>query len=107
MREEAAVTRSVQCNFAVRTNKMEFITQNGLFLSQVFFSLVGVGFSMAMLVRGEDASIYLPIMTTIIGVWTPNPLSSKQPSTQEIAGAAADAVRSRLAPLAGVRVIQD
>lgn len=86
---------------------MDFLSHNGLFLSQVFFSLVGVGFSIAMLVRGEDASIYLPIMTTIIGVWTPNPLSMKQPNSQDIAIAAADAVRSRLAPLAGVRVIQE
>lgn len=86
---------------------MDFMVHNGLFLSQVFFSLVGVGFSIGMLIRGEDASIYLPIMTTIIGVWTPNPLSNKQPTTHEIAGAAADVVSSRLAPLAGVRVIQD
>jgi hypothetical protein len=86
---------------------MGFLNQNGLFLSQVFFSLVGTGFSIGMLIKGEDASIYLPILTTIIGVWTPNPLSMRQPSTQEIVNAAADTVRSRLAPLSGVRVVQD
>ena len=86
---------------------MTFLSQNGLFLSQVFFSLVGVGFSIGMLVKGEDASIYLPILTTIIGVWTPNPLSMRQPNTQEIVTAAADAMRSRLVPMTGIRVVQD
>jgi len=53
----------------------EFITKHGLFLSQLIFSLIGVGFSIGMLVDNKDPSIYLPILTSIVGVWTPSPMS--------------------------------
>ncbi len=52
-----------------------YITEHGLFLSQFFFSVIGVGFSITMLVLGNDPSIYLPIFSTIIGVWVPSPIS--------------------------------
>ncbi len=54
---------------------MTFLAKNGLFIAQCFFSSVGVGFSIAMLIRDKDPSIYLPILTSILGVWTPNPLT--------------------------------
>jgi hypothetical protein len=58
-----------------------YISSHGLFIGQFFFSLIGATFSIAMLVRGEDASIYLPVLSGIIGVWVPSPLSAaKQPS---------------------------
>lgn len=69
-----------------------FIEKHGLFMSQFFFSALGVGFSIGMLLRGNDPSIYLPILTTVIGVWTPNPLSmsrtmqqASQPVVQDMA----------------------
>lgn len=53
----------------------DFIAKHGLFLSQLFFSTVGMAFSIAMLVNDKDASVYLPILTTIVGVWIPSPMS--------------------------------
>lgn len=82
---------------------MDFMTHHGLFISQVCFSFIGVGFSIAMLSSGKDPSIYLPILTTIIGVWTPNPLSNRQTNTNEIANTT-NVPRSRLVPLESVRV---
>ena len=55
-----------------------YINDHGLFLSQFFFSLIGIGFSVTMIVLGNDPSIYLPIFSTIIGVWVPSPLSKQR-----------------------------
>lgn len=47
-----------------------------LFISQITFSIVTVGFCMGMIIRNPEpatTSIYLPIMTSIIGVWLPQP----------------------------------
>jgi hypothetical protein len=65
---------------------MTFVSKHGLFLSQFFFSAVGVGFSIAMLIKGNDPSIYLPILSTIIGVWTPNPLSQQKVLAPAVSG---------------------
>jgi hypothetical protein len=70
--------------FCIVNIKMTSIKEHGLFLSQFFFSAVGVGFSISMLVRGKDPSIYLPILTTIIGVWTPNPLAQHKSANEGI-----------------------
>jgi hypothetical protein len=42
---------------------------------QVMFSLFGFIFCVAMLGIGKDEGVYLPVLTGIIGVWTPSPLS--------------------------------
>lgn len=57
---------------------MNYITQHGLFISQFFFSLLGVGFSIGMLAKGEDPSVYLPVLSGIIGVWIPSPISQQK-----------------------------
>ncbi len=51
------------------------VREDGLFLTQVAFSALAMGFSIAMLLRGEDPSIYLPVLTGTLGYWTPNPQS--------------------------------
>jgi hypothetical protein len=55
-----------------------YISDHGLFLTQFFFSLIGITFSMSMLILGKDPSIYLPIFSTIIGVWVPSPMSKQR-----------------------------
>lgn len=44
-----------------------------LFMCQVVFSLIFVIFSIIMLATGHDTSVYLPILTSIAGYWTPSP----------------------------------
>lgn len=43
------------------------------FIAQTFFSLLGAVFSIGMLSSGKDPSIYLPILSGIIGYWVPSP----------------------------------
>jgi hypothetical protein len=43
---------------------------------QILFSLFGFVFCVTMLVMGKQEGVYLPILTSIIGVWTPSPLSA-------------------------------
>ena len=52
-----------------------YIGDHGLFLSQFFISSASLGFLMYMLIKGENPSIYLPILTTVVGVWFPSPVS--------------------------------
>ena len=54
-----------------------YLYNNSLFLAQVFFALIGLSFSAAMLLSGNDPSIYLPVMTAILGWWFPSPLNHK------------------------------
>jgi hypothetical protein len=49
------------------------------FWAQVVFSAAGIGFSSAMLLRGSDASVYLPVFTSILFAWLPSPLSNFPP----------------------------
>jgi hypothetical protein len=42
---------------------------------QVMFSLLGFVFCVTMLIKGKEEGVYLPVLTGIIGVWTPSPLS--------------------------------
>lgn len=51
----------------------------------IFFTQVGVTasiitFCIAMLVKGESASIYLPVLTGISGWWLPSPKHPKEAS---------------------------
>lgn len=55
-----------------------YIRDHGLFLSQFFISTVALGFSMFMLIKGNDPGIYLPLLTTVIGVWVPSPMSANK-----------------------------
>lgn len=52
---------------------MEFVYNNILFFVQVCFSFFGLMFTMSMLLKGEDPSIYLPIFSSIITLWIPSP----------------------------------
>lgn len=52
-----------------------------VFYAQLTFSLVTVGFCMGMIINHPDAtttSVFMPILTSIVGVWVPSP---KQTST--------------------------
>jgi hypothetical protein len=57
-----------------------------MLLAQIAFSVGGMIFSGAMLIRGEDASIYLPVMTGILGAWMPSPLQQFNKKNQQITG---------------------
>lgn len=57
---------------------MEQSNTNIVLWAQVFFSLAGFGFSMTMLLRGNDASIYLPVLTGILSAWMPSPIQQFQ-----------------------------
>lgn len=82
---------------------MKLSSQSSLFAVQTMFSLIGVGFSVGMLVAGNDASIYLPILTGIIGYWVPSPGSnfkSKQSSNGVQTTQTFDGVSTALNPKA-------
>jgi hypothetical protein len=64
---------------------MEFIYNNILFFVQTCFSLFGLIFTMTMLLKGGDASIYLPIFSSIITLWIPSPTQTlRSPIPQPI-----------------------
>lgn len=46
----------------------------GLFVTQACFSAAGIAFTMVMLYRGGDTSIYLPTLVSIISCWLPSPV---------------------------------
>lgn len=52
---------------------MGFLYNNALFTIQVVFSALVMSFSITMLYIGKDPSIYLPVLTSIIGFWLPSP----------------------------------
>lgn len=52
---------------------MRFARDEGVFIAQALFSTAALAFSMAMLVRGNDPAMYLPVLTATLGYWTPNP----------------------------------
>jgi hypothetical protein len=54
-----------------------FLYNNSLFVAQIIFGLFGVTFSAAMLIRGNDPGIYLPVLTAILGWFFPSPLNDK------------------------------
>lgn len=54
-----------------------FFYNNSLFVAQIVFGLFGVSFSAAMLIRGNDPGIYLPVLTAILGWFFPSPLNHK------------------------------
>lgn len=45
-----------------------------MLIAQVLFSVGGLMFSGAMLIKGKDASVYLPVLTGILGAWMPSPI---------------------------------
>lgn len=58
-------------------------SKGSLFAVQTFFSFIGVTFSIIMLSVGKDPSIYLPILTGIIGYWVPSPGSHYQTKNKD------------------------
>ena len=62
-------------------NMSSYVGNHGLFLSQFFISSASLGFLMYMLINGGDPGIYLPILTTIVGVWVPSPTSLNKQTT--------------------------
>jgi len=54
-------------------------TSDGVFLTQVLFSFLGICFSAGMLIKGSDPSIYLPVLTSVLFAWTPSPRSNQAP----------------------------
>ena len=50
-----------------------------VYLTQVSISIVLIGFCIAMIATdntSDTRSVYLPILTSIVGVWLPQPKSS-------------------------------
>jgi hypothetical protein len=45
------------------------------FLTQMGFSAVGLFFVGGMLAAGRDATVYLPILTSILFAWLPSPMN--------------------------------
>lgn len=67
-----------------------------IFTMQILVSVLGMGVSVAQLLRGMDAAVYLPITTSIIGYWLPAP---KRPPAEEAALAGiAESVASVVGP---------
>lgn len=60
----------------------KFLYNNAIMLIQACISVFGLAFSATMLLTGNDAGIYLPVMTSIIFFWCPSPIGHKieQPS---------------------------
>lgn len=52
--------------------------QWALFTAQVSIAGTALGFSMAMLLKGHDPGMYLPIITGIIGYFMPAPKLQKK-----------------------------
>ena len=49
---------------------------NHIYITQVTLSLIMITFSIAMIAMdntAESRSVYLPILTSIVGVWLPQP----------------------------------
>lgn len=49
-----------------------------VFMVQASVTVLMLSFCMAMLARGADAGVYLPVMTGITGFWFPSPLQGQQ-----------------------------
>lgn len=49
---------------------------------QAGVSLALMGFSIAMLVRGNNPAIYVPILTGVLGIWSPNPKLQRPPANR-------------------------
>ena len=51
-----------------------------VYISQLIFSLIVIGFCIIQLIRKDDyesTSVYLPIIMTILGFWLPSPKLNK------------------------------
>jgi hypothetical protein len=59
-----------------------FLSNNALFVAQMFFSLFLISFSASMIYMGQSASIYLPIMTSVTSYWFPSPISQARNDDQ-------------------------
>lgn len=44
-----------------------------VFVMQLAVSVVGMGLSVARLIMGGEAAVYLPVVTSIVGYWLPAP----------------------------------
>lgn len=67
-----------------------------IFAMQLLVSVLGMGVSVAQLLRGMDPAVYLPITTSIIGYWLPAP---RRPPAEEAALAEiAESVASVVGP---------
>jgi hypothetical protein len=56
-------------------------SSNYIFFTQVGVSATVLGFCIAMLAKGESASVYLPVLTAITGYWLPSPSMKKELAT--------------------------
>jgi uncharacterized membrane protein len=55
--------------------------ENRIFFTQVFFSVLTVSFCIGMIAHNpstQTSSIYLPIITSVVGVWLPQPKSTEK-----------------------------
>jgi hypothetical protein len=58
-----------------------------IFLTQISFSAVTVGFCITMIAINPTpttTSVFLPILTSVIGVWLPSPSSSKPTENKNV-----------------------
>ena len=63
------------------------------FIMQSLVSLATMSFCIAMLARGESATYYLPVITTVVGYWVPAP--SMRPARQHSQAAGTNAAGAR------------
>lgn len=50
--------------------------ENKIYYTQIFFSFITLSFCIGMIAKDpstQTSSIYLPILTSIVGVWLPQP----------------------------------
>ena len=60
---------------------MEHFASHGTFVMQSLVSATAMGFSIYMLLSGQSAGIYLPVVTGIVGFWLPSPASRTERSS--------------------------
>lgn len=58
--------------------------QKYLFFVQVAVSATAMAFSITMLTLQRDPAVYLPILTGIVGFWTPNPKLKRPESDAQV-----------------------
>lgn len=73
--EDIEIENTYKCCMGGSTDKRVLV-----YISQLSFSLIVLGFCAIQLIRKDDyesTSIYLPLITTILGYWLPSPKLNK------------------------------
>lgn len=66
-------------------NKMTFVYDEAVFLTQVTVSFSIIGFCMCQIIRNQQTEVFIPLLTATAGYWFPSPkLSGKSSTTNDI-----------------------